>query len=314
MNDETGFLPADHYRFADRRVRVRTNSEAARDRLRLMYARFRSEGDTGDGPETVFEIVDRLSSDNLMEVRDGRCEYRLAMTGRFPHFTCQNLASGNFESVGFCDPLVLVQSTLLDAVAAAHGRRAFLFHAGAVARNGTALLFSARSRMGKTTLVLNLLRRGCDFLSDEVAWLDPETGLVTPFPRKINMRQAGMDLLGLAPDERHTLSGVGEDGPEFAVDAEDIPGVRIAEPARAEILIFLKGFADAPLLERVAPANAIFEFMNSAIGPLPDPGRTLFEFAPILDRLKCYNLISGETEPTTDMVMELLEAEPNDDD
>ena len=314
MNDEITFLPDEHYRFVDRRIRVRTNSEAARDRLRLMYARFRSDGEADDAPETLFQVVDRLETDNLMEVRDDHREYRLAMTGRFPHFTCQSLATGEFESVGFCDPLVLVQSTLLDAVAVASGRRAFLFHAGAVARGGKALLLSARSRMGKTTLVLNLLRRGCDFLSDEVAWLDPETGMVTPFPRKINMRRAGMDLLGLEPDERHTLSGVGEDGPEFAVDAEDIPGVRIAEPARAETLLFLKGFADQPILERVAPANAIFEFMNSAIGPLPDPGRALFEFAPVLDRLKCYNLISGETEPTTDMVMELLETEPNGDD
>jgi hypothetical protein len=55
-------------------------------------------------------------------------------------------------------------------------------HAGVVAFAGRALVFAARPGQGKSTLVAELLEWGCDYLSDEVAPIDPATNAVLPFP------------------------------------------------------------------------------------------------------------------------------------
>jgi hypothetical protein len=55
-------------------------------------------------------------------------------------------------------------------------------HAGVVAYARRALLFSAASGQGKSTLVAELLARGWGYLSDEIAPVDPVSGTVYPFP------------------------------------------------------------------------------------------------------------------------------------
>lgn len=63
--------------------------------------------------------------------------------------------------------------------------REYLFvHAGVVARDGRALVLPGPSRAGKSTLVLELVRAGADYLSDEFAVLDRQ-GLVHAYPRPL---------------------------------------------------------------------------------------------------------------------------------
>ena len=312
MGEQGTPLLDDVYEFFGQRVRVRANTKVMRDRLRLMYARFQlSPAPDATPHDAVFEIADHLDTRNTLIIRDPFTEHRLAMTGAFPHFSSQNLETGEFQDVGFCDPRTLAQSALLSTVACSvedYG----LFHAGAVSMEDRGMLLCARPGMGKTTLVLNLIRQGCGFLSDEVGCIDPDNGMLLPFPRKINMRQDGMDLLGIPPSDAHTLSGVGDHGPEYAVDPEAIPGARVAGPCRIVCLLFLRGFADEPLLETVAPSNALFELMNASIAPMRDPGGTLVRFAPVVNGVACYNLISGEPDATAGLVLSLLRSEEPD--
>ena len=55
-------------------------------------------------------------------------------------------------------------------------------HAGVVAFAGRALMLVGPAGQGKSTLVGELLEWGCDYLSDEVAPIDPVTDTVIPFP------------------------------------------------------------------------------------------------------------------------------------
>jgi hypothetical protein len=71
-----------------------------------------------------------------------------------------------------------------------------LVHAGVVARDGKAYLFSADSFHGKTTLVLKLLQQGFAFLSDDIAALSRADRLVYPFPRSLRLRPGTLELLG----------------------------------------------------------------------------------------------------------------------
>ncbi len=75
-------------------------------------------------------------------------------------------------------------------------RSHFLIHAGVVAKNGQGLILAADSFHGKTTLVLELLRRGFSFLSDEMAAISRTDGLVHPFPRSLRARAGSLEMTG----------------------------------------------------------------------------------------------------------------------
>ena len=81
----------------------------------------------------------------------------------------------------------LFESDLQLYVAEAAPRRVFV-HAGVVGWRGQAILIPGRSFSGKTTLVVELVRAGATYLSDEYAVLDAR-GRVHPYPRKLWIRE-----------------------------------------------------------------------------------------------------------------------------
>jgi hypothetical protein len=72
----------------------------------------------------------------------------------------------------------------------------FLIHAGVVSHNGQGIILVADSSHGKTTLVLELVRRGFKFLSDEMAALGRADRRVHPFPRSLRIRPDTLELAG----------------------------------------------------------------------------------------------------------------------
>jgi hypothetical protein len=76
-------------------------------------------------------------------------------------------------------------------------RSHFLLHAGVVAYKGQGVIIAANSTYGKTTLTLELVRRGFDFLTDESAALGRTDKQVHPFPRTVNIRPGTLELIGL---------------------------------------------------------------------------------------------------------------------
>ncbi len=84
-------------------------------------------------------------------------------------------------------------------------RSHFLFHAGVVAWGNRGLLLAADSGHGKTTLVLELIRRGFQFLSDEFAPLSCTEKQISPFPRSLRVRPGTLALVGF-PVPAHALT------------------------------------------------------------------------------------------------------------
>lgn len=60
-----------------------------------------------------------------------------------------------------------------------------LLHAGAVSKDGKAYIFCGAGDVGKTSIVLNLIKRGFDYLSDD--WLIVGKGQAYPFPKTIHI-------------------------------------------------------------------------------------------------------------------------------
>lgn len=69
----------------------------------------------------------------------------------------------------------------------AEAREVLFVHAGVVGWQGQALVFPGPSRAGKSTLILELVRAGAQFYSDEFAVLDRQ-GLVHAYPRPLWQR------------------------------------------------------------------------------------------------------------------------------
>lgn len=93
------------------------------------------------------------------------------------------------------------------------GEGYLLLHAGAVARNGHAILLPGGSGSGKSTLVAGLAGAGFELGSDEVAVLDPLTLEVLPFARGICVKEGSRQALApaypalLTDAPRHRFGG-----------------------------------------------------------------------------------------------------------
>lgn len=114
--------------------------------------------------------------------------------------------------------------------------RDFLFlHAGAVERDGGALVLPAVMDSGKSSLVTALLRSGWSYLSDELGSIDPVTGRVHPFPKRISLDRS---TLGFFPGLEERLSdGGGSPTSDRFVTPEDV-GAAVAGPVPPRWLVF----------------------------------------------------------------------------
>ena len=75
-----------------------------------------------------------------------------------------------------------------------------LLHAAAVARDGKALVLAGKTGAGKTTLATWLVRRGFDYLSDELLCLDTQATSVNGFARPLHLKRPARALFAGAID------------------------------------------------------------------------------------------------------------------
>ncbi|MBI5115790.1 hypothetical protein HZA56_04910 [Candidatus Poribacteria bacterium] len=308
------FLPVDVYCFLGKEVRVRSNSEAILAHLRSMYGRFYDGPDIDpktrrmhweEVPGPGMQILDHLPERNELLIDDRNYLYRASQTNGRYYYTSRNLRTAADDLSGFCPPLTLIQSSLLRTIAVSAREHHFV-HAGAVSWRENAVVFPAASGLGKTTLVLKLLSLGCKFLSDEVGCLDIEGAAIEPFPRKVNLRKESRLLLHLSGTKQENVPAQGE-GPEQMLDIEEISPASLSDRYPLRFIVFMRGFGDEPRLEYVSGSHAVFEFLNSSIGPINDPGLHLYKLAPTINGARCFNLVMGELEETASLVMQLLD-------
>jgi hypothetical protein len=88
-------------------------------------------------------------------------------------------------------------------------------HAGCVALNGTALALMAPSGTGKSTLTGYLVSRGWEYLSDELARIEPGGARVRAFPKPMNLSVASLSMIE-AERGRSAVIDTGEDGSEVS--------------------------------------------------------------------------------------------------
>lgn len=165
-----------------------------------------------------------------------------------------------------------------------------VFHASAVASAGSALAFVGPSHTGKTSLALELCRRGADFMADDVLALEPRDGVLLAQP---GSPVAGVDHA--APQQQRE--------PVLASNAREsiVQMSGASEPLALSALFFLERRADGPAVPQLEPSTdalslltATFNFVLST----PERLRRLLEVCAMASQLQVETVAFGPAADT----------------
>ena len=153
-------------------------------------------------------------------------------------------------------------------------------HAGAAARNGTAVLVAGPSGGGKSTTIADLCRSGWTHVSDDLTPYDPDTGRVVPLPVTIAYRQ---------PGENQSL----EEGPSGLPKTHvDLEAGRLQDaPVRPEAVFFPAFEADRPAgVEEQAAPEAAVSLVESCQNASRHRGEAVRELSRLAGRVSSFRL------------------------
>lgn len=133
-----------------------------------------------------------------------------------------------------------------------HQRGLAPLHASVVRVGAVAVALAGHSRAGKSTLARAMIARGHGLLTDDLAVIDPRTGMVAPGAPAVRLWSASTRISGDAtPDERRVKAGLDK----FHVP---LPTAFHAEPARLALVVAIGLDRDATAfsLHRLTPPEA----------------------------------------------------------
>lgn len=166
-------------------------------------------------------------------------------------------------------------------------------HSGVVGWEGNAVLFPARSFKGKTTIVVELIKLGAEYFSDEYAVIDLD-GYVHPFPRDLSIR-----------------------GLNYEFDETEVPPSLIGKavgdkpvPIGSVILTeFEKGSIWEP--EVLSVGQGVLETMPHAISLFRDTELTMRVLARAFESAVIHKGPRGEAPETATKILEFLNSVRN---
>ena len=143
------------------------------------------------------------------------------------------ILDGKTHLISDADTLFDYAHTSILNAALARVRTHFLIHGAALSAGGAGIILAGHSGYGKTTLALELVRRGFRFLSDDIAAIACADHRLHPFPKS----------LGLWPGTRRLIPDISVLSQETAgrqlVDIEAIYPHRLGEPCPPQYLVVL---------------------------------------------------------------------------
>lgn len=205
-----------HLSFFDLDVRMRSDSSASIALFARMYSRFQVD-ETSPATSDTVEIVFLSGPDN-------------------PWGTPVLIVGDDVQLLR--DPKLLdgyVYESILHTLMV-RVRSHLLIHAGAVSHDGQGVVLVADAWHGKTTLVLELVRRRFQFLSDEIAALSRADSLVYPFPRSLRIRPGTLELVGYGPAAAGAPTWLGK----LLLDIDQIEPHRMGVPVPVDHVVLLQ--------------------------------------------------------------------------
>lgn len=297
----------DTYAFLGGTLAVRSNSQEVLGYLRSQYGRFclqPGHHDPLSPPDSrathlQLEVVDQVAVAQELCVRD-----------RFGSYTvrCKDLHTLNtagYSPDGILHPLGYVERSFLRNLSFLASDYDFL-HAAAVSWRDRALILPGFAGRGKTTLCLKLVGQGFKFLSDEIACVHRECGIIEPFPRLARLDDRSLNLLAIPRSKAVRSILPGGEETEWLLDIGDVFPCGYGGPAKLQYIMFLQGFAEDTRLEPVTQTRALLRLFKSRLLQPDNVLAGLFGFAPFLESIRVYDLVIGELQEAAEMISDLV--------
>jgi hypothetical protein len=171
-----GVTESGEFALAGTHFRISASSVAPLAAFRARYGGLEVKPGSGSPPREIFCHQAEAPEPQLTLLANGRA-FRLR-------------GDGDVESAA---------TTLLHLMTLAV-RSHYLLHAGCVAIDGRGIVLAGGSGIGKSTLCAHLAVRGAELLSDEIAPLARESGLIEPAPLAVGLRPGAGDGLAAGRD------------------------------------------------------------------------------------------------------------------
>lgn len=119
------------------------------------------------------------------------------------------------------------------------------FHGAGISYNGNGFLILGDSYVGKTTLAIKMLTRGCSFFSDDVCAAKlalaggEESPMILPFPKGLGIRENTLDLLGLERKTDFKVSYYPDGREKQLLDVCDLVPDAVAHAAPIKAIFFM---------------------------------------------------------------------------
>jgi hypothetical protein len=169
----------------------------------------------------------------------------------------------------------------------------YFVHAAALAVDGRAVLLVGESGAGKSTTAYAFASSGVEYLSDELAPLEPATGHVHPYPRAICLKQDPPLPLRVPKDHLRTEW-------TLHVGAATLSARVRAEPAVLDRIYFVKYSPShgTATLRPLSRGEAALRLYQGALNQLAHPNMGLDDTLRLVRRAECFELLSAGVEET----------------
>lgn len=243
------------YRFFDTEFVLRSDSSEILARFDWIYRRFRARCPVPLTPMCQTPLGLPFASRMACHV----------MAGDRPFGGPALVLNGKIHLINDPDTLFDYAHTSLVNVALAQVRSHFLIHGAALSADGAGIILAGHAGCGKTTLALELVRRGFRFLSDDVAAIACADHRLYPFPKSLGLWPGTRQLI---PEAGRLPQGtVGRQ----LVDIETLYPHRLGEPCPPRYLVVLT----SPRGETERVGEALYVTVDRVSEPLLAELRTI---------------------------------------
>ena len=175
---------------------------------------------------------------------------------------------------------------------AGHAHHYLLLHAAVLERHGRTVILPGDPGAGKSTLTAALALSGWRLLSDELAIVDRDDGLIVPLARPVSLKNQSIDIIR-AFDPSAVLGVAANDTHKGTVSHLKPPAssvARMVDKGRAAHIVFPRWKAGAPTrLSHHSKADAFMHAANHAFN-YSLLGRLGFELnAALIDACDCWD-------------------------
>ena len=183
-------------------------------------------------------------------------------------------------------------------------------HSAVLEKGGRAVIMPAPSGSGKSTLCAGLAFRGWRLLSDELALLEPDTGLLVSNPRPISLKNRSIDVIrAYAPQA--TFGEVVHDTLKGSVGHVRPPAdavARWAVRARPAWVVFPTYRSDAPAVLTPMPrAQAFMQLMGQTFNHAVHGREGFAAMAALIEACDCYAFSYGQLDEAVALFDQLAE-------